>query len=180
MGEVEADRDMVTRNDLRHDRHTVSLLTDHLVFSPKYRGKVLEGEVAEAAEEIIRENCKELDIEIIDTAMNVDHVHLFIKYPPKYSVSGIAKRIKGRSSKLLRDQFPQLKEWCPGHLWAPSCYHGSVGHGWEVVEKYISGQKVYEKTDTVPVIDEEKEKLRAHKTWYTSLYNKLFGEKHQK
>ncbi|HID19922.1 MAG TPA: hypothetical protein EYP28_03140 [Methanophagales archaeon] len=65
MGEVEAKKDMVTRHDLRHDRHSVSLLTDHLVFSPKYRGKVLEGEVAEAAEEIIQENCKELDIEII-------------------------------------------------------------------------------------------------------------------
>jgi len=65
MGEVEAKKDMVTRHDLRHDRHTVSLLTDHLVFSPKYRGKVLEGEVAEAAEEIFRETCKELDIEII-------------------------------------------------------------------------------------------------------------------
>jgi hypothetical protein len=65
MGEVEANRDMVTRHDLRHDRHSVSLLTDHLVFSPKYRGKVLGGEVAEAAEEIIRKNCKELDIEII-------------------------------------------------------------------------------------------------------------------
>jgi len=183
---------MVTRQDLRHDRHTVSLLTDHLVFSPKYRGKVLEGEVAEAAEEIIRKTCKELDIEVIDMAVNVDHVHLFFKYPPKYSVSWIAKRIKGRSSKLLRDQFPQLKEWCPGHLWAPSCYHKtflksliknasqSVGHGWEVVEKYISGQKGYEKTVTVSVIDEEKEKLSANKTWYTSLYNKLFGGKHQK
>ncbi len=56
----------VTRHELRHDRHTVSLLTDHLVFSPKYRGRVLEGEVAEAAEENIRENCKELDIEVID------------------------------------------------------------------------------------------------------------------
>jgi putative transposase len=178
MSEVEAKWERVTRHDLRHDRHTVSLLTDHLVFSPKYRGKVLEGEVAEAAEELIRETCKELDIEVIDMAMNVDHVHLFIKYPPKYSVSWIAKRIKGRSSKLLRDQFPQLKEWCPGHLWAPSCYHGSVGHGWEVVERYISGQKGYDKTDNVPEIAEEKEK--AHKAWYTSLYNKLFGGRHQK
>ena len=162
-------------------------------FSPKYRGKVLLGDVAEVAEEIIRETCNELDIEIIDMAMNVDHVHLFIKNPfrksvygkmlrspPKYSVSWIAKRIKGRSSKLLRDQFPRLKVWCPGHLWAPSCYHGSVGHGWEVVERYISGQKGYEKTDTVLVIAEEKEKLRAQKTWYTSLYNKLFGGTHQK
>ena len=48
-------------------RHTVSLLTDHIdSLFPKYRGKVLEGEVAEAAEEIIRENCKELDIEVIN------------------------------------------------------------------------------------------------------------------
>ncbi|MEA2075921.1 MAG: transposase [Euryarchaeota archaeon] len=65
MGEVEAKRDRVTRHDLRHDRHTVSLLTDHLVFSPKYRGNVLDGEVAEATEEIIRETCKEFDIEVI-------------------------------------------------------------------------------------------------------------------
>jgi len=49
-----------------------------------------------------------------------------------------------------------------------------------VVEMYISGQKGYEKIDSVPVIDEEKEKLRTHKTGYTSLYNKLFGENHQK
>ena len=48
------------------------------------------------------------------------------------------------------------------------------------MEKYISGQKGYEKIDSVPVIPEEKEKLRAHKTRYTSLYDKLFGEKHQK
>ena len=180
MGETEAEVGRGTRRDLRHDRHTVSLLTDHLVFSPKYRGKVLLGEVEEAAEEIIRETCKELDIEVIDLAVNVDHVHLFIKYPPKYSVSWIAKRIKGRSSKLLRDKFPHLKEWCPGHLWAPSCYHGSVGHGWEVVEKYISGQKGYEKIDTVPVVAIDEEKEKAHKTWYITLYNKLFGGKHQK
>jgi hypothetical protein len=53
-----------------------------------------------------------------------------------------------------------------------------VGHGWDVVEKYISGQKGYEKADTVPVIAGEKAK--THKTWHTSLYNKLFGWTHQK
>ena len=85
--------------------------------------------MAETAEEIIRENCKELDIEVIDMAVGVDHVHRFIKYPPKYSVSGIAKRLKGRSSKqtllekaftekrfAVRDRFSHLNEWCPGHL----------------------------------------------------------------
>ena len=59
MGEVEAKAGRGTRSDLRHDRHTVSLLADHLVFSPKYRGKVLLGEVAEAAEEIVIDEKKE-------------------------------------------------------------------------------------------------------------------------
>ncbi|MDI6884743.1 MAG: IS200/IS605 family transposase [archaeon] len=78
-----------------------------------------------------------MDIEVIDMAVNVDHVHLFIKYPPKYSLSWIAKWIKGRSSKLLRDRFSHLKEWCPDHLWAPSCYHGLMGT-W-----VGSGRKIY-------------------------------------
>ena len=127
--------------ELRHDRHTVSLLTDHMVFSPKYRGKILVGDVALALDGIIRKTCKDLNIEIIDMAVNVDHVHLFIKYPPKYSVNYIAKRIKGRSSRELRKAFPHLKEWCGKSLWAPSCFHGSVGHGWEVVERYIQNQE---------------------------------------
>ena len=129
------------RRELRHDRHTVSLLTDHMVFSPKYRGKILVDDVALALDGIIRKTCKDLNIEIIDTAVNVDHVHLFVKYPPKYSVSYIAKRIKGRSSRELRKAFPHLEEWCSKSLWAPSCFHGSVGHGWEVVERYIQNQE---------------------------------------
>ena len=120
------------KKELRHDKHTVSLLTDHLVFSPKYRGMV--------AEAIMRKTCKELDIKIIDMSESSDHIHLFSQYPPKYSVSFIAKRLKGRSSRILRQEFPELKEWCEKSLWAPSCYHGSVGHGWEIVEKYIAGQ----------------------------------------
>jgi len=69
-----------------------------------------------------------------------DHIHLFIQYPPKYSVSFIAKRLKGRTSRILRQEFPELKKWCEKSLWAPSCYHESVGHGWEIVEKYIAVQ----------------------------------------
>ena len=126
--------------ELRRDRHTVSLLTDHMVFSPKYRSKVLVGDVAMLAEAIIRKTCKELDIKIIDMSVSSDHIHLFIQYPPKYSVSFIAKRLKGRTSRILRQEFPEQKKWCEKSLLAPSCYHGSVGHGREVVEKYIAGQ----------------------------------------
>lgn len=126
--------------ELRHDRHTVSLLTDHLVITPKYRGKILTGEVGFIAEAVIRSTCAQMGIKIIDMAVNPDHVHIFFQYPPKYSLSFIAKKIKGRSSRILRQEFPHLREWCPAHLWAPGCYHGSVGQGWDVVEKYISSQ----------------------------------------
>ncbi len=51
-----------------------------------------------------------------------------------------AKKIKGVSSRILREEFPHLKEWCGDNLWAPSCFHGSVGNGWEVVSKYIETQ----------------------------------------
>ena len=59
------------KKELRHDRHTVSLLTDHMVFSPKYRGKILGGDVAMVAEGVIRKIRVELDIEIIDMAINL-------------------------------------------------------------------------------------------------------------
>ncbi len=87
--------------------------------------------------------CVEMDIEIIEIAVNPDHVHIFFKYPPKYSLSYIAKRIKGSTSRTLRKEFPISKNGGE-HFWAPSCFHGSVGNGWEVVQKYISEQDTYE------------------------------------
>ena len=94
-------------------------------------------------EGIIWKTCKELGIEIIEIAVNPDHVHIFFKYPPKYSPSFIAKKLKGRMSRILRKEFPHLKEWCGEHRWAPSCFHGSVGQGWDVVSKYIETQDVH-------------------------------------
>ncbi len=101
--------------------------------NPDRRGRIYHGRV-------IRATCAEMSIKIIDIAVNTDHVHLFFQYPPKYSLSFIAKKIKRRSSRILRKEFPHLRDWCGDHLWAPGCYHGSVGQGWEVVEKYISTQ----------------------------------------
>ena len=74
MGKVEARIGRGTRRDLQHNRHTVSLLTDHLVFSPKYRGKVLLGEVAEAAEEIVIDEKKE-------RALKTGYITLYTKLP---------------------------------------------------------------------------------------------------
>ncbi len=90
------------------------------------------------AEGIICKGCVEIDIEIV---VNPDHVHIFFRYPLKYSLSYIAKNIKGVSRKRLREAFPHLREWCGDR--APSCFHGSVGNGWEIVSKYIETQDLH-------------------------------------
>ena len=125
---------------LRHDRHSVSLLTDHMVFCTKFRRPLLHGDIAVRCEEIIRSVAKDLNVRIIRMAVNPEHVHIFFKYPPKFSPSKIAMQFKGTSSYLLRREFPELKKQVRDHLWAPSNYHGSVGQGFEVVENYIKSQ----------------------------------------
>ena len=126
---------------MRRDRHSVSILTDHLVFCTKYRLPLLRPEIAIRCEEIIRTVAKELDVRIYRMAVNEEHVHIFYIYPPKLSVSYIAQKFKGVSSRILRKEFPELKKKVGKHLWAPSNYHGSVGQGFEVVEHYIKSQK---------------------------------------
>jgi len=127
----------------RVDRHTSSLLTDHLVITPKFRGRVLKGGVAIECERQIRWTCKCLDVKILEMAVSEDHVHLFLQYPPKLSPSRITEKIKSNSSRELRKQFPHLVSWNKDALWASGCFHGSVGQGFDVVEKYIAGQKAY-------------------------------------
>jgi putative transposase len=129
------------RHGLRHDRHSVSMQTDHLVFCTKYRAKILTPEISVRCEEIIRSVAKDLDIKIRRMAVNLDHVHIFYVYPPKLSTSYIAMKFKGVSSRLLRKEFPELRKKVRKHLWAPSTYHGSVGQGFEVVDKYIETQR---------------------------------------
>ena len=133
------------RWNLRHDRHTVSNMCDHMVFSTKFRRPVLIGEIATRCEEIIRNVAESNDIKIIRMAVNPEHVHIFFKHPPKHSVSWIAMKFKSSTSYLLRKEFPELKEFSKKHLWAPSCYHGSVGQGAEVVENYIKAQEEHHK-----------------------------------
>jgi len=135
------------RWNLRHDRHSVSLLTDHMVFCTKYRLPLLYGDIAERCEQIIRSVARKLDVQIIRMAVNPEHVHIFFKYPPKLPPSIIAMQFKGTSSFYLRKEFPELKKRVKDHLWAPSNYHGSVGQGFEVVENTLDARRVIMRVD---------------------------------
>jgi putative transposase len=131
----------LSRYNPRKDRHTSSLLTDHIVITPKYRGRVLKGEVAVDCERIIRDTCFNMDVEVLEMAVAEDHVHLFVQHPPRLAPSKMVEKIKSNSSRKLREKHPHLVNWCPKALWAPGCFHGSVGQGFDVVENYIAGQK---------------------------------------
>lgn len=93
---------------------------------------------------------------------------------------GRFQRLFSKENFSKETRIPQLKEWCPGHLWAPSCYHKTFRKSLSPKASQSVGQKGYEKTDIVPVVVIAEETEKAHKTGYVTLYNKLSGEKHQK
>ena len=91
-------------------------------------------------EELIRWQAKKHDIEIKEISVSADHVHIFFRYPPKLSISVIAKNFKQYSAKYLRREFPELVQYYKKGLWAHSNYFGSVGQGFDVVEAYVRNQ----------------------------------------
>ncbi len=116
----------------------------HIVFSTKYRRKVLTPEIERELKSIVSEVANEKGFEV--SVMEVgeqDHVHLFVSAHPKISPSYIAKIVKGISARKLFLKFPELKgKLWKGHLWNPSYYVETVGSvSEEVIRKYIENQK---------------------------------------
>ena len=94
----------------RYSSHSVHNLQVHLVWITKYRYKVLQGDVQLRCRDLLRQVCDALDIQILKGVVSQDHIHLHLSYPPKLSVSDVVKRLKGRSSRLLLDEFAELKK----------------------------------------------------------------------
>ena len=102
----------------RKGSHTVYDLKVHLVWATKYRYSVLTKEVGQRIRNLITQICESNDIEIIKGRVSKDHVHLYISYPPKLAVSEIMRRIKGRTSRKIQEEFPQLhKQYWGKHFW---------------------------------------------------------------
>jgi putative transposase len=113
----------------------------HLIWCPKYRRKVLVGEVAERLKELLTEKAADLGINIDTMEVMSDHVHLFVKAVPTLPPHFIVQQLKGFSSRRLRQEFPNLKSRLPT-LWTRSYYCESVGHiSQETIRQYIEDQK---------------------------------------
>jgi len=113
----------------------------HVVWCPKYRRKVLVDQIAERLQEIVRGIAEETGSEVIELEVMPDHVHLLCEVDPQFGVAKFVRLCKGRSSRLLRQEFPQLKTRLPT-LWTNSWFVSTVGGApLSVVKQYIEQQK---------------------------------------
>ena len=125
----------------KSNRNVVYSCKYHVVWCPKYRRRVLVNGVDERLKDIIREVCAEIHAELIEMEVMPDHVHLLVEVDPQYGIHRAVRLIKGRSSRLLRDEYPWLKSRLPT-LWTNSYFVSTVGGApLKTVRQYIENQK---------------------------------------
>ena len=130
--------------ELRHGRTCVFNINYHIVWSTKYRRKVLNIDIERRLKEILIDVGKQKGFEIAEIEVGTkDHVHVFVSAIPKISISYIAKMMKGISGRLLLKEFPEIsKELWNGELWNPSYYVETIGSiSEEAIRQYIQNQE---------------------------------------
>jgi len=134
----------MSKNNLKHARTCVYNVNYHIVWSTKYRRKVLTDEIAEYLKILLKEIATDKEFEVILAEVGEnDHVHVFVSAHPKISPSYIVKMFKGISGRKLFLEYPEIKEklW-KGRLWNSSFYLETVGSiSEEAIKKYIENQK---------------------------------------
>lgn len=127
-------------DEVRSNNNVVYRCTYHVVWCPKYRRKVIEGDVDTRLQQIIREVCAERDAPIVELETMPDHVHLLVSCDPQYGIHRLVKQIKGRSSRYIRQEFPAVRTRIPT-LWTNSYFVATVGGATlEIVKQYVANQ----------------------------------------
>ena len=124
----------------------------HIVWVPKYRFRVLKGEVAQETEKCIRTFSEQKSCEIVELNVQIDHVHLLVFIPPKVSVSGYVGTVKGRTAIRVLNKFRKLKEkpYWGNHFWARGYCVDTVGLDSEMIRKYVKYQETKERDSETP------------------------------
>lgn len=113
----------------------------HVVFCPKYRRKVLVNGVDTRLKELIRETCQDIQVDLLEMEIMPDHVHLLLEVDPQFGIHKAVKTIKGRTSRILRQEFHWLTTKLPA-LWTNSYFVSTVGGApLAAVKQYIENQK---------------------------------------
>ena len=129
--------------DFRRGRHSVSLLTVHLVCVTKYRRRIFDSAALNWLAEHFRKVCETVDCRLIASDGEADHVHMLVEYPPKVSVSALVNILKGTSSRMLRQARPDIaRRYSKGTLWSPSYFAASTGGATlETIKRYVEAQR---------------------------------------
>ena len=126
------------KNSLAHTRWECKY---HIVFAPKFRRKVIYDKIKTDIAEILSSLCKRKGIEIIEAECCPDHIHMFVRIPPKYSVSEIMGYLKGKSSLMIFDRHANLKyKYGNRHFWCRGYYVDTVGKNAKKIQEYIRNQ----------------------------------------
>lgn len=113
----------------------------HIVFAPKYRRKVIYGKLRRDISQIIIELCRRKGIEILEAEACIDHIHMLVTIPPKYSISSVMGYLKGKSSLIIFDRHANLKyKYGNRHFWCRGYYVSTIGKNEKKIREYIANQ----------------------------------------
>ena len=128
--------------DFKKLSHAVWECKYHLVWCPKYRFRIMKGEIGRSVRDIIKQLCEWKKVEILAGNVQIDHIHLVVSIPPKHSVSEFVGFLKGKSAIKMFDLYPSLKRRYWGrHFWAKGYCVSTVGLDEEQITKYVKWQQ---------------------------------------
>jgi len=115
----------------------------HIVWVPKYRFRILRGEIKREVEKMVVMTSEQLGCIIAELNIQEDHVHLLVMVPPKISISSYMGRVKGRTAIRLFSRFPELRDkpYWGNHFWARGYCVDTVGLDLEKIKKYVRYQE---------------------------------------
>lgn len=121
--------------------HTKWMCKYHIVFTPKYRRKIIYNQYRQSIGEILRELCGYKGVELIEGHLRPDHVHMLVSIPPKLAISSFMGYLKGKSALMIFDKHANLKyKFGNRHFWAVGYYVSTVGLNEATIQKYIQDQ----------------------------------------
>ncbi len=128
--------------------HTVWECKYHVVWVPKKRRKIIYGKLRKEIGDILRKLCMYKGVELLEGKACIDHIHMCMSIPPKYSVSNIVGYLKGKSAIIVFEKYSRLKKNFRGHsFWARGYYVSTVGLDEAKVRKYIQDQEINESVE---------------------------------
>ena len=129
------------KTEVNHSAHSTWRCQYHIVFAPKFRRKVIYGQLKRDIGQILRKLCEEKKVEIIEAEACSDHIHMLVSIPPYISVSQFIGYLKGKSTLMIFDRHANLKyKYGSRHFWCRGYYVDTVGKNRKVIEEYNRNQ----------------------------------------